>query len=165
MSDVETALLAGGFALLGGFLGQYVYARRLASHAHREGQRERLRQDRIQAYSDFAGALIEYRRAQLARWFLDHDDAADPADVHRTRDESRVRRAVALDRYYRVTLLAGSQTVKKAADQALQHTHRIHDADTREAADALADSVRDELLRVFIEEAEKQVLIGVDGAA
>jgi hypothetical protein len=160
VSDVDTALIAGGFALFGGFMGQYVYARRLARHTHLEAQLERLRQDRIQAYSDFAGALIEYRRTQLARWFLDHDRAAAEADVLRAREESRMRRASALDQYYRVTLLAGSQTVKDAAEKALDCTHAVHEAQTREAADALADRVRDELLHSFIEEGEKQVLVG-----
>lgn len=163
VSDVDTALIAGSFALIGGFLGQYVYARRLARHAHREAQFERLRQDRIEAYSDFAGALIEYRRTQLERWFRDYDGTAVEADVRRAREESRMRRAAALDRYYRVTLLAGSQTVKNAAEEALNCTHAIHEAKTREAADALADRVRDELLRAFVEEGEKQVLVGSEG--
>jgi len=160
VSDIATALLAGGFALLGGFLGQYVYARRLARHAHREAQLEQLRQDRIHAYSEFAGALIEYRRTQLARWFADHDRNAAEDDVRRAREESRMRRAAALDRYYRVTLLAGSATVKGAAAQALDCTHAVDEAQTREAADALADRVRDELLRTFIERGEEQVLVG-----
>lgn len=113
MADIETALIAGGVALLGGFLGQYVYAGHLAKRAHRADQLERLRQDRIQAYSDFAGALIEYRRMQLTRWFTDHDKTAAQDDVWRVREESRLRRAAALDRYYRVRLLADSEAIRK----------------------------------------------------
>lgn len=159
MADIETALIAGGVALLGGFLGQYVYAGHLAKRAHRADQLERLRQDRIQAYSDFAGALIEYRRMQLTRWFTDHDKTAAQDDVWRVREESRLRRAAALDRYYRVRLLADSEAIKKAAEEASDCTNAIHDATTREEANATADRARDELLRAFVEVSEKQVLV------
>jgi hypothetical protein len=160
--DVDTALIAGGFALLGGFLGQYVYAGRLAKHAHRDAQLEQLRQDRIQAYSDFAGALIEYRRTQLARWFAEHADPREQEDVRHAAHESRVQRAAAHDRYFRVRLLADSADIKAAAKQALDCTNRIHDATTHEEANTTADHVRDDLLRAFIEVSEDQVLVRRD---
>jgi len=90
-ADVLVPVVAGGFALLGSFLGQYIYAHRLARDAHRDAQLEHLRQDRIRVYSDFAGALIEFRRTQLARWFAEHEGRDTPEAVA-AREESRARR-------------------------------------------------------------------------
>ena len=162
MSDVGTAVVAGSFALAGGFLGQYLYASTLARRAHRDSQLERLRQDRIEAYSAFASALVEYRRTQLGRWFAEHDGSMPDEEQRLARDEARLRRAAALDCFYRVRLLAGSVATNEAAREALDCTHAIQDAGSKSGATALADRVRDELLPRFVEASEAQVLIPDD---
>jgi hypothetical protein len=136
---VADVVIAGIAGLIGGFLTQFVYARRLAEEAHRATQLERLRQDRIQSYSDFAGSLIEYRRAQLARWFAERDGRASEGDA-RAREEAWVRRAAALDRYYRVVLLADSAAITAAAKQALDCAHEVSEAASRQEADARAEA-------------------------
>lgn len=162
VADVDTgtlivALIAGIAGLIGGFLTHFVYARRLAEEAHRATQLERLRQDRIQSYSDFAGSLIEYRRAQLARWFAERDGRASEGDA-RAREEAWVRRAAALDRYYRVMLLADSAAITAAAKQALDCAHEVSEAASRQEADARADKLRDCHVPAFITAAEGQVV-------
>ncbi len=101
--------------MIGGFLGQYVYARKLARAAYRDAQLERLRQDRIKTYSDFVGALIEFRRTQLGRWFAEHGASPDDPDGTPARDAGRAQRATALEHYYRVALLADDEEVVEAA--------------------------------------------------
>ena len=62
MAGIETVILSGGLALLevgvGGTLG---WARN-----HR-ARRDRSREQQFAVFSDFAGAIAEYRRAELAR--------------------------------------------------------------------------------------------------
>ncbi|GAA4520517.1 hypothetical protein GCM10023191_097580 [Actinoallomurus oryzae] len=64
-------VLTGLFAVVGTLVGSvvtYLLQRRSAEHAERSAREQRLWQERLQAYSAFAEATIEFRRSQYDRW-------------------------------------------------------------------------------------------------
>jgi hypothetical protein len=162
VSDLDTAVVAGGIALAGGFLGQLVYARRVARAAHQDDQRERLRQERLLAYSDYAGSLIEFRRLQLARWFAERDDRAEPTRLAALIDDARKQRARTLEGYFRITLIADAHDIEDCAKQAFDCANTIHDAPGREAVIRQADRLRDVLVPAFIKASAKEVQVATD---
>ncbi|WP_269855624.1 hypothetical protein [Streptomyces sp. RPT161] len=67
------AVLPSVIAVLGTLLGSTVthaFQRRTAERAARLTRDEKLRQERIDAYCGYAGALLEYRRVLVQRWFV-----------------------------------------------------------------------------------------------
>ena len=59
------AIIASGIAVLGTLLGSgitLVFQQRAVDKGHDFAQKERLRQERLDAYSAYASALINYRR-------------------------------------------------------------------------------------------------------
>jgi len=80
--------------------------RRTAAEAH-------LHQERLTAYSAFATAMMEYRRGQTDRAFK-----RSRGDVAELGDELFPARSAAWSAYYRVRLLAGDETIIKAAEVA-----------------------------------------------
>jgi membrane protein YqaA with SNARE-associated domain len=77
------AWLTSLIAVIGTLLGStitYLFQRSHAGRAEAVARSERLRQDRIVAYSEFAGTITELRRGVITLWFhrLRQSDLADP---------------------------------------------------------------------------------------
>lgn len=77
--------------MVGTLLGStvtYVFQRVNAGRVERFAHDERLRQERMAAYSGFAGAITELRRGVISLWFVrQRDDAARP-ELYAARTES-----------------------------------------------------------------------------
>ncbi|MBO1333196.1 hypothetical protein [Streptomyces sp. VRA16 Mangrove soil] len=105
MVVVITSVIAVLGTLLGAALTPVLQGRATA-RSERFAREERLRQERIDAYCAFGGALANYRRGQLDRWFRRLEErSADPADVHELRREAQRLRAAAIEAMFRVELL------------------------------------------------------------
>jgi hypothetical protein len=129
------AIIAVVGTLLGSLAG-FLFQRRNAIEASRRDRSEKLRQERVAAYSAYGGALAVFRRSQLDRWFAHHDRRADAGDTVR---ESRRRRDAAREAFFRVQLLAGSAEVIGAGERALAAMDQIDKAEDGAALGRIRD--------------------------
>ncbi|WP_432159603.1 hypothetical protein [Streptomyces sp. NRRL F-5630] len=126
------ALAASVVAVLGTALGAiltHVFQRRNAQRAESVAREERLRQERVAAFSSFAGALADYRRGQLDHWYARRRE--EPGTESLRREAARLR-AIALEAMFRAELLASAPELATAGRQALQEADRMDLARTRE---------------------------------
>ncbi|MHC5907004.1 hypothetical protein ACVNF4_24350 [Streptomyces sp. S6] len=117
-------LTASLVAVLGTLLGAGVTHRfqlRAAERTERFTREERLRQERMAAYAAYAGALVNYRRVVLDRWFRLHADNL-PEESHRARLEG--------------------YTLRTTAQETLELIDQLHKAPDRVELDARRDVTR-----------------------
>jgi hypothetical protein len=146
-----TAVLTSLTAILGTLLGAlatHVFQRSANRQARDFAARQQLRADRMAAYSDFAGAIAEYRRGQLDRWHRRHEDPESPAAFD-ARAESYRLRAAAQHALFRVELVAGDTHLIEAARQAYELTVDVHKAPARDALGPAGDRAR-QALHAFV---------------
>ncbi|MFL6053177.1 MAG: hypothetical protein ACJ72W_09715 [Actinoallomurus sp.] len=128
-------VLTGLFAVVGTLVGSVVThlpQRRNAEHAERSAREQRLWQERLQAYSAFAEAAIEFRRSQYDRWHRHDEDPSSSAYVE-ARTESYRLKAVARQAMFRVKLLSGDDVLIAQVDEIMKITEDLHHAsDSRE---------------------------------
>jgi hypothetical protein len=125
-------------AVVGTLLGAVVthlFQRRAADRAQGFAVGQQLRSDRLNVYSDFAGAVTEFRRGQQDRWHRKNEDAASQAYVE-ARTESYRLRGVALHAFFRVQLIASSQELVEAARLAYDKAAAVHRADDHDQLSA-----------------------------
>lgn len=92
---------------------------------------EELRRRRVEVYASFCAAAVDYRRAQLTRWFAQRQfdtrrglEEARPDIV----EDVRLRRATAWGEYYKVLMLCNDKAVEEAARDVLRKAKGIRDA-------------------------------------
>lgn len=71
------AVVASVVAVIGTLLGSgitHFFQSRAAERSEQFARAERLRQERIDAYCAYAGALLDYRRVLVHRWFVLHEE-------------------------------------------------------------------------------------------
>jgi hypothetical protein len=109
----------------------------------------------MSVYSDFAGALTEFRRGQQDRWYRRHEDPDGPAFIE-ARTEAYRLRGIALHALFRVQLIASARTLVDAAQEAYALTSTVHKAVDKTEAQALATQAR-EVVEQFIKLASSDV--------
>ncbi|WP_237720315.1 hypothetical protein [Streptomyces xiaopingdaonensis] len=118
------AVAASVIAVVGTLLGAgttHFFQLRAARRAERFARVERLRDERIDAYSAFAGALADYRRGRMDHWFARNDDrGATPAEIHEMRREAQRLRATAMEAMFRAELLTDSPHLAETGRRALK---------------------------------------------
>lgn len=152
-------LLASVIAVAGTLLGAivaYVFQRVNAGRAERFAREERLRQERIAAYSGFAGAITELRRGVISLWFVRQRDDAPRSDLYAARTEADRLGAAADHARFRVQLLAEDPDLVALADAAFQPIGEIHHAADRAELVNHENRCQD-LLKRFITVAGAQV--------
>lgn len=103
-----------------------VFQRRTTAYGEESARRERLRQERTDAYRTYAGALHNYRRMPVHRWFVEHEgpDEEDvpslPREIHRLRSE-------AYEALFRVQPLTRAPELGEEARTALESATALHD--------------------------------------
>jgi hypothetical protein len=135
-----------------------VFQRSQAERAERFARDERLRQERMAAYSAFAGAVTELRRGVISLWFIrlrTSDDRADPELLGAYTESDRLGAAAAHARF-RVQLLANEADLLALADAVFPPITAIRNAVDR-AELARHEDRSEENLKVFIEAAGAQV--------
>ncbi|GAA3866826.1 hypothetical protein GCM10022227_25360 [Streptomyces sedi] len=133
---MATSLIAVLGTLLGSSL-TYVFQRRTASRAERFTRDERLRQERIDAYCAFGGALASYRRGQLDLWFARHADRLGEGETpHALRRETQRLRTAALEAMFRSELLSEGAELEDVGREALKEIDRIAETGSRDELEA-----------------------------
>jgi hypothetical protein len=148
-------VIAVAGTLLGSVAG-YVFQRLNAGRTERFARDERLRQERMAAYSGYAGAVTDLRRAVVSLWFLlQRTDSGDAERRAAYTDADRFGAAAAASRF-RVQLLADDHRLVELAATAAEPIDSIRDA--ADAAELGEHEVRcEEGLREFIAAAGAQL--------
>ena len=118
----------------------------------------RLHDARIDSYGTFAAAAMDFRRAQMGRWFTKKAGRYDPTvdDVY----EARSRTWAA---YYRVVLLTSRSEVIICAGEARDLISSLKDAASQEELNALGKACREAVSR-FADAARQEVMTSREGA-
>lgn len=154
---MTSALLGIGGTIVAAVLA-FVLGRVNLRHANEVERQEALRAERLTAYAAFCSAIVEYRRAQLHRWYVGHD-LADPdedpdpgASARRVEQERpevaqdvRGARAKAWGCFYRVLMICTDGAVVAQARQTLKDTKQMKYARTDEEAEQRSDDVHDQV--------------------
>jgi type II secretory pathway pseudopilin PulG len=142
---VNPAIIGGGLAIVGGLAGST-----LTSLGQRKRSREdkrfqfdqRLRGDRLSAFSSLAGAAMELRRAELNRWHQHHfgpnSDAFEAAKAECYRCRADARKA-----FFQTQLVSDNQDLNMFAKAALDGVLSLHEASTKEELDKQSEVGQD----------------------
>ncbi|MFI6283755.1 hypothetical protein ACIBCM_03170 [Streptomyces sp. NPDC051018] len=142
---METAVIAVIGTLLGSMV-THVLQGRTSDRASEFSRAERLRQERISAYSAFAGALVDYRRGQNDRWYRARESPGTAAAEDSRIDSYRLRSG-AHQALIRVQLVCDDAQALALAVSAFDVTNCMH-----EAVDEEDRSQRSELARETLSE-------------
>ena len=143
-------IIASAIAVLGTLLGSgltLAFQQRTTDKGHQFTRHERLRQERLDAYSAYAGALINYRRCLVHLWFCEHEQPPheDPGVV-------RVRaydlRSNAQEALFRVQMLTDDDALSEAAEAALADVTALPKTDSRTELDQRRVKTRDDISRL-----------------
>ena len=153
-------LFASIIAVAGTLLGStttYVFQRLSAGHAEAFARDEQLRQERLAAYSAFAGAITELRQGVVAVWFRQHRDHPDLEGVYAQRVEADRLGAAADHARFRVQMVARDPDLVRLADAVREPIDAIYEAaDLPELKEH--EKRCHELVKAFIAAAGDQVL-------
>ncbi len=144
---METAVIAVIGTLLGSMV-THVLQRRTAERSAELTRAEQLRQERISAYSAFAGALVDYRRGQNDRW-IRAQQAPGSVGAEESRIDSYRLRSGAHQALIRVQLVCADAQALTLAASAFEVTNYMHEA-SDEADRAQRSEQAREMLSEFI---------------
>lgn len=131
-------------AVLGTLLGAgltHLFQRRAAAHDREFAVQQQLRAERLAVYSDFAGAVTEFRRGQYDRWHRRHEAPESTASFEARVEAYRLRGA-ALHALFRVQLIASEQSLTDAAQHAYDRTSDAHKAADHQELSTLGDGAK-----------------------
>lgn len=154
MEIIVTSIVAVVGTLLGSLATHY-FQRRNRADAERFEHNERLRQERVSAYTAFGGALVNLRRARMDRWFATNDEGQS-ADPEAIRYETYRLRTNALEMLFRVQLVTESKELIDLGQRAIDNVDRLTPGLTREEYQSARDASRQDIYG-FIEAARKHV--------
>ncbi|MFD5159546.1 hypothetical protein ACFWMJ_15955 [Streptomyces hawaiiensis] len=143
-------IIASAIAVLGTLLGSgltLAFQQRTTDKGHQFTRHERLRQERLDAYSAYAGALIDYRRCLVHLWFCEHEQPPheDPGVVRVRAYDLRSNAQVAL---FRVQMLTDDDALSEAAEAALADVTALPKTDSRTELDQRRVKTRDDIGRL-----------------
>ncbi len=121
--------------MLGTLLGTTVahhYQRKSTRLAAEIERAERLRQERLDAYAAYGGALMDYRRGVMDRWYAEWDNHPED-DRLSLRRKSYELRTAAQEAMFRVELLTDSQALVDKARAALTEVETMYEKRDRKA--------------------------------
>jgi hypothetical protein len=158
--SIVDLLFASIIAVAGTLLGStttYVFQRLTAGHAEEFARNEQLRQERLAAYSAFAGAITELRQGVVAVWFRQHRDHPDPEGVYALQAKADRLGAAADHARFRVQMLARDPDLVRRADAVREPIDAIFEA--ADLPELKTHETRcQELVKAFIAAAGDQVL-------
>jgi len=133
MGEVLTVSIAVAGTLLGALL-THLFQRRAVLVADQAARDRDLRLERINAYSQYAAAVIVTANAELRRW---HHRQRPSAEFEAARLQVFDRRSAARQAMYRVLLLTSDPRVHRLAEAAFDAARRIYGAATPEESEEL----------------------------
>lgn len=145
----------GVIGVIVGVLASYPFQVLQAKRSEAYERAQRLRADRVSAYSGFAEKIMDWRRSQVIRTMLGIEHGAHPDLVAQIKDENRRVRASAWTAFYQVKLLCGDPKLEELARSAVETTRSMKRASDRRMLNATGDDVRVKLA-TFLEAAAHQ---------
>ncbi|MER6613590.1 hypothetical protein [Streptomyces xantholiticus] len=143
-------IIASAIAVLGTLLGSGItlaFQQRTTDRSHQFTRREKLRQERLDAYSVYAGALVNYRRCLVHLWFCEHE-VPPPEDADTVRIRAYDLRSNAQEALFRAQMLTEDERLSQLAEDVLTDITTIPKADSRAALDNLRERTRDDISRL-----------------
>ncbi|MEU1665824.1 hypothetical protein ACI2L4_17700 [Streptomyces sparsogenes] len=138
------AVLASVIAVLGTVLGSgvtHAFQRRSADRSEQFARTERLRQERIDAYCAYAGALLNYRRVLVQRWFVQHENRPDE-DTPELREHVYELRYAAQEAMFRAQMLSDDPALVELSERLLAHVTELHHAEDRDRLNEIRERSR-----------------------
>jgi hypothetical protein len=129
MQAFFTSLIAVAGTLLGSTTS-FLFQRRSADRAEEFARTERLRQERMTAYSGYAGAITELKRGVVSLWFRRQDDPHG-AEYLMARAECDRLGAAAEQAQFRMRLISEDLDLVTLADAAFATIGSIGHADDK----------------------------------
>ncbi|MET7800788.1 hypothetical protein [Streptomyces decoyicus] len=139
------AVVASVVAVIGTLLGSgitHFFQNRAAERSEQFARAERLRQDRIDAYCAYAGALLDYRRVLVHRWFVLHEEGRCDEDSPELREEVYKTRYTAQEAMFRAQMVTDDAGILERSEQVMSATTELHWAPDQEALTALRTTTR-----------------------
>ncbi|NJP98788.1 hypothetical protein HCN51_56815 [Nonomuraea sp. FMUSA5-5] len=155
MQVVFAALIAIAGTLLGS-LTTFLFQRWTVARTESFTRTERLRQERMKAYSAFAGAVLDLRVKQGARWGAKRRADASPEAYAEAKAIQNQSRAAAWQALCLVRLLTDDDEALRLAGAAMELAADIHTLVTLEELDKRMGEVRQAVDR-FIDRAASLV--------
>ncbi|MFD3733130.1 hypothetical protein [Streptomyces sp. NPDC058632] len=143
-------IIASAIAVLGTLLGSGItlaFQHRTTDRSHQFTRREKLRQERLDAYSTYAGTLINYRRCLVHLWFCEHEQPP-PEDPDAARIRAYDLRSSAQEALFRVQMLTDDETLGQAAEAVLADVTALAKTETRSQLDQRRAQTRDDISRI-----------------
>jgi hypothetical protein len=153
-----SAILTALIAVLGTLLGStvtHVFQQRTAHRTELLARQERLRRERLEAYSGYAGLLVTFRRAMLHHWFCVHEDV-DAEDEVALRNRSFEMRSAAQHALFQTQLITEEEGLSRLAAEAFRQIGKIDRAVDRKDVTQRRDRT-EELINEFVTEARRYV--------
>ncbi|RII16954.1 hypothetical protein DSC45_14420 [Streptomyces sp. YIM 130001] len=147
------AIIASAVAVAGTLLGSAVtlmVQRRIAEQAHRFARDERLRQERLDAYSAYAGALVDYRRSLVHLWFCLHGQPP-PEDASGARIRTFELRSQAQEALFRAQMLTDDVALGGAAADVLDLVADLYKVESRALLDGRRSASRDAIQQLVMD--------------
>lgn len=122
----------------------FIFGRVNLSRASDHERSEALRRQRLEVFGGFCAAIVQYRRAQLHRWFEGSQEGvpdrskAIPPEVD---NEVRAARADAWALYYQMLMLTDDKNLTDNARQVLTLTRAMKDSRSADEVDYRSDEV------------------------
>ncbi|MEW1786119.1 hypothetical protein AB0391_05425 [Streptomyces albidoflavus] len=138
------SVIASAIAVLGTLLGSVAtlaIQRGTAERGHRFTRDEKLRQERLDAYVTYAGALVDYRRCLIHLWFCLHESPPENPDEVRIR--SYDLRTRAQESLFRVQMLTADEALGRAGSRLLDEVSELHKAESRAELDEGRERTRE----------------------
>ncbi|MGW7022292.1 hypothetical protein ACWGGS_23535 [Streptomyces decoyicus] len=139
------AVVASVVAVIGTLLGSgitHFFQSRAAGRSEQFARAERLRQERIDAYCAYAGALLDYRRVLVHRWFVLHEEGRCDEDSPELREEVYKTRYTAQEAMFRAQMVTDDAEILERSEQVMSTTTELHWARDQEALTALRTTTR-----------------------
>ncbi|MCZ0987063.1 hypothetical protein [Streptomyces diastatochromogenes] len=144
------SIIASAIAVLGTLLGSGItlaFQQRTTDRSHQFNRREKLRQERLDAYSAYAGALVNYRRCLVHLWFCEHEQPP-PEDPDTVRIRAYDLRSNAQEALFRVQMLTDDGRLSQTAEDVLADITKLPKAVSRAELDELRVRTRDNISRL-----------------
>lgn len=127
-ADHVNSIIASLAVILGVVLGSvltYLFQARSTRQVQGFTRDQELWQERLAAYSAFAGVVTDFRRSENDRWHREQEDPQGAPFIS-ARDESYQLRGKATAAMCRVQLVGGDSGLSQLAERALDATTEVH---------------------------------------
>lgn len=154
------AIIASAIAVLGTLLGSgvtFAFQQRVAERGQEFTRSEKLRQERLDAYTSYAGALVNFRRTLVHLWFCTYQQPYGPyEDPVAVNARSYGLRSNAQEALFRLQMLTGDEALSARAQALFSEIGVVHKTESREEFEIRRGSTR-EGIRALVAAAKRQL--------